>query len=257
LNINLLTSIFYIMHNLRNEFVQSEFELNPEYVNEYSQEFEYNGEYQGEISSQEGTFNEVSQMELASELLSVTNEMELDQFLGKLFKKAVGAASTFVKSPAGKALGGVLKNVAKKALPIAGKVLGNAVLPGVGGMIGGALGNAASGMFELELEGLSQEDREFETAKAFVKFAGNAARNAASSPQNRPPADVARNAVATAARRYAPGLLRHRSGGSSGRDFYMIGERLRQLELAVRELTAQMSGGNQAMAGSQQEYYGY
>ncbi len=244
------------MHNLRNEFVQSEFELNPEYLGEYNQEFEYNTEIQGEISNQEGTFGEVSQMELASELLSITNEMELDQFLGKLFKKAVGGASSFLKSGAGKALGGVLKNVAKKALPIAGRVLGNAVLPGVGGMIGGALGNAASGLFELELEGLSQEDREFETARAFVKFAGNAARQAASSPQNRPAADIARNAVSNAARRYAPGLLRR--GGSSGRDFYMVTERLRRLEEAIQNLSAQLAGSSSNFNGNtQQEFYGY
>ncbi|MBK6506124.1 MAG: hypothetical protein IPG02_10755 [Ignavibacteria bacterium] len=42
--------------------------------------------------------------------------------------------------------------------------------PGLGTAIGGALGSAASNMFELELEGLSQEDREFETAKAYVRL---------------------------------------------------------------------------------------
>ena len=36
----------------------------------------------------EGTFNEFTEMELATERLSVTDEAELAQFLGKLFKKA-------------------------------------------------------------------------------------------------------------------------------------------------------------------------
>ena len=244
------------MHNLTNEYVQSEFELNPEYTGEYNQEFEYADEMQGEIASPDGTFGEVSQMELASELLAVSNEMELDQFLGKLFKKAVGAAGSFVKSPAGRALGGILKNVAKKALPIAGRVVGNAVLPGMGGMIGGALGNAASGLFELELEGLSQEDQEFETAKAFVKFAGNAARQASNAPRNRPPVDIARNAVAGAARRYAPGMLRRRGSASSGNDLYVISERLRRIEESIQNLSAQMAGSSSSM-NTQQEFYGY
>lgn len=37
----------------------------------------------------ESPFSEVEEMELASELLAVSSEAELDQFLGDLFKKAV------------------------------------------------------------------------------------------------------------------------------------------------------------------------
>jgi len=44
--------------------------------------------------------------------------------LGNLIKKVGGAVGKFVKSPVGKAIGGVLKGVAKKALPIAGGALG-------------------------------------------------------------------------------------------------------------------------------------
>lgn len=40
---------------------------------------------------------------------------------------------------------------------------------------GANIGNAATGMFELELEGLSSEDSEFEVAKAVVRLSGNAA----------------------------------------------------------------------------------
>ena len=36
----------------------------------------------------------------------------------------------------------------------------------------------ASNLFEMELEGLSQEDREFEAAKQFVRFASEAVKNA-------------------------------------------------------------------------------
>jgi hypothetical protein len=76
-------------------------------------------------------------------------------------------------------------------------------------MIGGKLAGLASNLFELELEGLSNEDKEFEVARAYVRFAGNAANMAARNPQwrNRP-RQVASRATTLAARNYAPGLLK-------------------------------------------------
>ncbi len=170
---------------------------------------EFQGEYQGE-ANYEGTFNEITEMELATELLSVSNEAELDRFLGGLFKKAVGG----LKKLAGGPLGGMLKGLAKKVLPIAGGALGSFIpIPGVGTAIGSAVGKAASNMFELELEGLSAEDREFEIARAYVRFAGNAARRAANMRSGNPTKN-ARLAVINAARRYAPGLVVKKRPGS-------------------------------------------
>lgn len=143
--------------------------------NEFNYEFgdnEYN--YEGETAyggvlqemqtyeCEQAVFDEVEEMELASQLLEVQSDAELDEFLGKLVKRAASAAGKFIKSPVGKQLVGALKGVAKKALPIAGAALGNMIVPGVGGAIGGKLASAAGSMFGLELEGLSQEDREFE-----------------------------------------------------------------------------------------------
>jgi uncharacterized protein (DUF697 family) len=190
--------------------MQQEYEYNGEYNNEYEYHNEYSNEYDnetmhGEISHNEGTFSEITEMELASELLNVQSEAELDRFLGKLMSKAVGAVSKFAKSGAGRALGGMLKGIAKKALPIAGAAVGTALLPGIGTSVGGVLGNMAGNLFELELEGLSPEDREFELAKAYVRFAGNASRRA-SRMRGGSPGSVARQAVGHASRRYAPGL---------------------------------------------------
>jgi uncharacterized protein (DUF697 family) len=187
--------------------LKSGFENSNEWSGETFGESAY--EMEGEITHNEGTFNEITEMELASELLSIQSEAELDRFLGKLFKKAVGAVKNFANSSTGKALGGMLKGLAKKALPIVGKALGTFIAPGIGTAIGGALGNAASNLFELELEGLSGEDREFETARAFVRFAGNSARRA-SRMSNQKPAGAARNSIINSARRYAPGLLARR-----------------------------------------------
>jgi uncharacterized protein (DUF697 family) len=204
-------------------------------------EFEYNewtgetaNEMQGEIANNEGTFNEVTEMELASELLNIQSEAELDRFFGGLFKKAVGAVSNFAKSGAGKALGGMLKGIAKKVLPLAGGALGSFIpIPGVGTALGSALGTAASNLFELELEGLSAEDREFEMARAYVRFAGNAARRASRMGYGQP-GNAARQAIMQAARRYAPGLLvrDYRQGnynsndGQSNGTWYREGNRI-------------------------------
>jgi uncharacterized protein (DUF697 family) len=168
------------------------------------------GSYEFESGSfYEGPFNEVEEMELASELLEIKSEEELDQFLGSLFKKVSRGVGSFIKGPIGRSLGGMLKGVAKKVLPMAGGALGSFIpIPGVGTAVGTALGSAASNLFEMELEGLSQEDQEFEVARQFVKFAGEAAKQAAQTPPNVPPQEAAKSAVVAAAQQYAPGLLR-------------------------------------------------
>src|SRR4029453_3752545 len=78
-------------------------------------EFEEAEEFQQE-SDQESPLGEVEEMELAAELLEVSDEQELDQFLGKLISKAAGAASGlagaargFVPSPPGQAIAELLK----------------------------------------------------------------------------------------------------------------------------------------------------
>ena len=78
-----------------------------------------------------------------------------------------------MKSPIGQAVGGVLKGVAKKALPIAGGALGAYFGGPLGAKIGSGLAPAAGSALGLELEALSQEDREFEGGKQFVRFAAN------------------------------------------------------------------------------------
>jgi hypothetical protein len=193
-------------------------EFQPEFQGEFQGEFP--GEFQGE---QQEVFHETELQELAAELLSVSNEQELNHFLGSLIKRAGSALGKVVRSPIGQALGGVLKTVAKQALPLAGSALGNLVLPGVGGMIGGKLASAAGSMFGLELEGLSQEDREFEVAKQFVRLATDATRAAVNAPPSANPSAIVQNAVAQAAQKFAPGLLSgtnaaaYAGGGMSGR----------------------------------------
>src|SRR5262249_23036382 len=149
----------------------------------------------------EYTDHEVNEMELATELLSVNSEEELEQFLGGLFKKVKGFASKVLKSPAGDMLKGYLKSLAKKALPAASSILGGAI----GGPLGATLANKASDMvgkaLGLELEGLSPEDREYEIAKGYVRFANDAIRRVATDRRYRnQPRTAARSAMVNAAR---------------------------------------------------------
>jgi len=153
-------------------------------------------------------FDEAELQELAAEMLSVTQEAELNQFLRGLIKKAAGAVGKAVSSPLGQRLGGMLKDVAKKALPVAGRAVTG-------------VADQAGSMFGLETEGLSHEDREFEVAKQFVRLAADATKSAVSTPEAGQATDVARAAVTQAAQKFAPGLLssaaRRQGGGQGGR----------------------------------------
>jgi uncharacterized protein (DUF697 family) len=186
------------MHHLDRTFMEFGNEAEDE-----AETFEFTGENEwGEV------LGETEVQEFAAELLSVSNEQELNQFMGNLITKVGRAIGSAVDSPTGQALGSMLKSVAKTALPIAGAALGNMIVPGVGGAIGGKLASTAGSMFGLELEGLSHEDREFEVAKQFVRLAADATNSAVQSDQQGKSApQTAKEAVAQAAQKFAPGLL--------------------------------------------------
>jgi hypothetical protein len=178
------------------------FELSPEYEALEAGPFEMGGETEWGHEFQEA-LSEQELMELTHELLEVSSEQELDMFLGDLIKRVGG----FIRSPAGQAIGGVLKGVAKKLIPVAGAALGGFVGGPIGAKIGGGLANLAGNALGLEYEMMSAEDREFEGAKQFVKLASAAVKSAASAPQTANPIAQAQAAVAAAAQRHAPGLL--------------------------------------------------
>jgi len=206
------------MHDL--DRTTAEFEADHELYEEDGHELEWEDAYEtDEAYTGEGVLTEADEMQLAAEVLEVTNEAELDQFLGKVFRKVGRGVRSFARSGVGRALGGALRKVGKVALPIAGKAVGGFFGGPVGAAIGGKLGSAATKLFELELEGMSYEDQEFEVARRYVQLVAEAANNAAAAAPNTPPeaaGRVARNALAKAARRHAPGLLRGGRAGSAG-----------------------------------------
>ena len=167
--------------------------------------------YPGELGSSEfeGPLSPAQETEFASRLLEVSNDRELEQFLGDVLK----TVGRFASSDTGRAVGGLLKSAVKQVLPAAGRAAGSWVSPG-GGDLGSQLATQAGQLLGLELEGLSEEDREFEASRQLVRLASSAAEQASHAPHNADPAAVARQAVTTAARQYAPGLLGRLPGRS-------------------------------------------
>jgi hypothetical protein len=178
---------------------------------EFDSEFEYEDEFDAETYDEaeaESPFSEDEEMELAAELLEVTDEYELDQFLGKLIRRAGRAVGRVVPPSVMRTVGGYLKGAAKRALPGIAKRVGMAIGGPAGGAIAGRLAPLAGRFFGLELEGLSVEDQEYEVARRLVRFAGTAAQQSAMTPAAGSAQTVAQRAVASAAQKHAPGFLR-------------------------------------------------
>jgi len=171
---------------------------------EYLELSEAEAPWQGQ---REAVFSETEEMELASAMLDITHEAELDRFVGGLLKRAGRAVGTLVRSPTGQALGGLLKGAARHVLPTLGSAIGGYFGGATGTQMGSQAAAAASQLFGVELEGLSPEDQEFEVARRYVRFAGEAVKNAALAPTSQDPRRAAQDAAVAAAETHAPGLL--------------------------------------------------
>jgi len=189
------------MHDIDRTMTEIEPEMDAFETDEFeTDEFEFEGE-----TDLESPFEEFEEMDYAAELLSIQSEEELDQFLGKLIKRAGRGLSKIGK--VFRPLGGVLKGLAKKALPFVGGALGSFIpIPGVGTAVGSALGSAVSKALEAEFEGLDPEDQEFEMAKRFVRVAGAAVKQAANASSDADPQAAVKSAVIAAARRHVPSI---------------------------------------------------
>lgn len=195
------------MHELQESPLQETFHESGELGHEFSHElghevheFQEMGEGEGEVLSHEG------EIALAAELMNVQSDEELQQFLGRLVRKA----GRFVRSPTGRILTGALRQIARRALPIVARAAGTALGGPIGGMAAGVLANAAGKALGLEVSGMTQEEANFANARQFIRFANNAARRAAINAARTGgvnPTMIARTAVTQAARQFAPGLL--------------------------------------------------
>lgn len=88
----------------------------------------------------------------------------------------------------------------------------------------------ASGVFGLELEGLSPEDKEFEVARQFVRLAVDATRQALARV-GQPAGQATQQGLMQAARRNAPGLLRQRAAAPLSGNWRRRGRRIQVIDL--------------------------
>ena len=154
----------------------------------------------------ESPFSEVDELELATELLEVTSDQELDQFLGRLLHRAVPTGGVALAPSLGRQLGGLAKGAVHKILPAVGRAFDASLEPGAHGQVG-QLAAGADHLLGLESEGLSAEDQELNAATQLVRLAGTAATWAAARGSAGSPEALARHAMTAAARIHTPGLV--------------------------------------------------
>lgn len=168
----------------------------------------------GEYST--GELTEAQEMELASQFLEIAGEEELEEFLGDLFDRAKAVAGD-AYAAAGRAYNSdlvqkqvipALKTAARTYGPgLAGKAAERVLGPGSGKWVQSGAQWAADRWLKEELEGLSGEDREFEMARSYVRFAIEVLQRALKVPSRVPPPVAAQIAIGEAARTHAPGLV--------------------------------------------------
>jgi hypothetical protein len=149
---------------------------------------------------------------MAAELLDVTNESELEAFLGRLVADTARRAGGPLPDGAGRALVTTLRRTAERTLPTLADSLGDATEPADAGP---SASETAARVYGLELEGMSAEDRDYEIAHQYVRFAQAATVHAATARVPDPAAAVDA-AVAKAGRELAPGLLALEPGAPTG-----------------------------------------
>lgn len=205
------------------EFDDDELELEAD-DDGFDDEFEFELELENALSGAAPVFSEDEEMELASELLEISDDEELEQFLGRAlkrgFKKLKRKARRAFRGKFFRKLRGGLRGLARRGLGALGSTVGGMFGGPVGARLGSRLASGAGRAFGLELEGMSPEDQEFEVARRIVRMTGEAAQAAAAIPESVNDNRAAEVALRHASRRVAPSLAGssgRRSRGASGR----------------------------------------
>ena len=167
---------------------------------------EFEREAERSLDAESAPLDVSDEFSLAAELLEIASEADLEKFLFRLISRAGADGQRLARSPVARELVGLLGQAARLILrPIRRSMR---ALPGLAAPVwrpDPRLIAEAGGMFGLELEGLSPEDKEFALARQFVRFASEAVRTA--SRRIGEPRAVANAGLHGAARRFAPGLL--------------------------------------------------
>jgi hypothetical protein len=151
-------------------------------------------------------FSDAEERKFASDLLEVTNEAELEQALGGLFKtasKGIEPAGSKVNGP----VEGLLKAVAKKALPSVKAAVGASFGAPERDATAGKLGSLVNQALRAKVAGMTAADpdlekcrRLFEKYRQFVRLAGKATRAAATAPAGVAPISIAQKILTDSAK---------------------------------------------------------
>ena len=156
---------------------------------------------------------EYNEYELATRMLSVQSEAELDQFLGSLVRSAWRGAKALYRSPVGQAVKkqavSSLKSFGRRVLPTLGRSVGGYLGGKSGARLGAHAGSYLSNKYlKKEYEGLSPSDRDVETARRLVRTARLAAYNLSQylAEGRAISRKTIKTAILRAARKFFPGM---------------------------------------------------
>ena len=145
----------------------------------------------------EASVLDTDRSEAATELLEVAGRPAMPALLARLLRNAAYEAHP-KRQTMDRAVEGELVRLLQRAARIALPAASIASHDGA---------TQASRFFGIELEGLSPEDQEFESARRFIQLVEAAAGHAGAGSQRLPPAIAAWLAASRAAKRFAPGWL--------------------------------------------------
>jgi len=183
--------------------------------------FQFAGGTNGVSLMPRSPFSDAEERKLASELLEVTSEAELEQVLSDLSKKAWKGVEP-VGPKANGLVEGLLKTVAKKALPSITAAVGRSFGEPERDATAGRLGSLVNQALQANVAGMTAADPDlekcrqlFEKYRQFVRLAGKATRAAAAAPSGVTPVAAAQKILADSAKE----TLRRkpRSAGLAGR----------------------------------------
>ncbi|MCI5146272.1 MAG: hypothetical protein D3923_12260 [Candidatus Electrothrix sp. AR3] len=141
-------------------------------------------------------------------MLNVSSDAELDQFLGKVFKRVVRKVRKFRRyaKPAWR----LFRKIGKRVLPYAGAAVGAYFGGPAGAAAGRRLGRFAGSRLEMELEGMSGEEMEFEVARRLVRTISATAKKTIKAPEEVKPDVAVKKAAASAVQKFMPYYRRSR-----------------------------------------------
>jgi hypothetical protein len=150
-------------------------------------------------------FSDAEERKLASELQEVASEAELEQVLGDLLKKASRGTEP-VGSKVIAPVEGLLKTVAKKALPSIEAAVGTSFGGPRRDATAGKLGSLVNRALQAKVAGMTAADPDlekcrqlFERYRQFVRLAGKAIKATAAAPTGVAPVAVAQKILADSA----------------------------------------------------------